>query len=138
MSEDIENVFDSYCKKILRNAAIDFQRSKQKIYRKEVSLELLDNYNFENLCIKPFYEVECRKFKVYSRDIIVKDENLIDVLEKLDDEQTNIILLYYFLDMTDAKIGKYINKSRKAVNKKRLKTLNVMKRLLEDISSEIL
>ncbi len=138
MCENIENVFDSYCKKILRNASIDFQRKKQQLYKKEVSLELLDNYNFENLCVYPVYEIECKKYRIYSCDIIVKDENLIDVLEMLDSEQASIILLYYFLDMTDDKIGKYINKSRKAVNKKRLKTLNVMKSLLKDISNEIL
>ncbi len=137
MNENIENVFDSYCKKILRNAAIDFQRKKQQLYKKEISLELLDNYNSENFCVYQVYEIECKKYRIYSCDIIVRDENLIDVLELLDDEQISIILLYYFLDMTDDKIAKNLNKSRRAVNKKRLNTLNLMKMLLEDILNEL-
>ncbi len=137
MNENIENVFDCYCKKILKNAVIDFQRSKKQLNKKEVPLELLNNFSFQNLCVHPLYEVECKKYRIHSCDIIVRDKNLIEVLEFLDDEQTIIILLYYFLDMTDDKIAKCINKSRRAVNKKRIKTLNVMKRLLEDILNEL-
>lgn len=137
MNEKVENVFDCYCKKILRNAAVDFQRKKQHKCKNEISLEALNNLSVEALRVHPTYELECKKYRINNCDINVTDEKLINVFELLSDEQTAIILLYYFLDMTDDKIAKSLRQSRRTINYKRLKVLSTMKTMLEGVSDDL-
>ncbi len=123
MYENIESVFDSFFKKVLKNAAIDFQIKREKLANKEVSLEVLVDNKIKNFGFYPVYEVECKRYRVLGCDIFIEDENLIKVFDSLNDEQINIILLYYYLDMRDKAIAKLLNKSRACINSNRLKTL---------------
>ena len=64
-------------------------------------------------------------------DIVVKDERLADALGSLSDDKRDIVLLAYFLDMTDQEIADKLNVVRRTVQYRRASSLKEMKKRLE-------
>ena len=56
---------------------------------------------------------------------------------ELPEENCNIILLYYFFDMTDLEISVRLGQKRTAVRNKRYRTLVALQKLLEDENERI-
>ena len=54
-------------------------------------------------------------FRVCGKDVVVSGDMLADALKQLPPEKRDIILLSYFLEMTDAEIGKELNTVRLAL-----------------------
>ncbi len=61
------------------------------------------------------YSVEYTVFLVYGMEIHVYDERLCMAIQKLKERQRNIVLMFYFLDMSDTEIGEIIGISRCSV-----------------------
>ena len=76
-------------------------------------------------------------FNVLGRDVIVNDELIADALRNLPERKRDIILLSYFLDLSDGEIGKRLNLIRATVQYQRTSTLRELKKLMEgDPASE--
>ena len=73
------------------------------------------------------YSVEYTAFLVYGMEIHVYDEHLCKAIQKLKDRQRNIILMFYFLDMSDTEIGEIIGISRCSVYRGRMRALNIIR-----------
>ena len=63
--------------------------------------------------------------------VIVHDDRLAQALTELPGEKRDILLLSYFLDMTDREIADKLNMVRCTVQRKRVKSLEEMKRRME-------
>lgn len=70
-------------------------------------------------------------FDVLGYDIAVKNERLADALGSLSDDKRDIVLLAYFLDMTDQEIAEKLNSVRSTIQYKRTSSLKEMKRRME-------
>lgn len=70
-------------------------------------------------------------FDVLGYDIAVKNERLADALGSLSDDKRDIVLLAYFLDMTDQEIADKLNVVRRTVQYRRASSLKEMKKRLE-------
>ena len=70
-------------------------------------------------------------FDVLGYDIAVKNERLADALCSLSDDKRDIVLLAYFLDMTDQEIADKLNVVRRTVQYRRASSLKEMKKRLE-------
>lgn len=70
-------------------------------------------------------------FDVLGYDIAVKNERLADALGSLSDDKRGIVLLAYFLDMTDQEIADKLNVVRRTVQYRRASSLKEMKKRLE-------
>jgi len=77
-----------------------------------------------------------QSFKVLGRDIIVKNESIAEALRTLSKRDRNIILLSYFLEMSDGEIGKKLNLVRSNVQYYRTNTLKELKKLLEEENAD--
>ena len=77
------------------------------------------------------YPSEHFHFQVQGIGVTVKDEKLADALTALSDEKRDIVLLAYFLDMTDQEIAEALNIVRRTVQYKRTSSLKEMKKRLE-------
>lgn len=69
-------------------------------------------------------------------DVAVKDFLLGAALEKLDANQRDIVLLAYFLDMTDREIAEYLKLVRRTVTYRRGAILKQLKKILEEYPFE--
>ena len=61
------------------------------------------------------YESDYFRFQVSGFDVLVKNELLAEALNALPERKRDIILLSYFLDMSDAEIGELLNVVRTTV-----------------------
>ena len=85
----------------------------------------MDEYNSDYLC-----------FQVSGFDITVKDELLVKALNVLTERKRSIILLSYFLDMSDAAISELLNVIRSTVFRHRKTALVKIKQYLEEKADE--
>ena len=62
----------------------------------------------------------------------MKNDLLYCSLKKLNKEKLDIILLFYFLEMTDQEIGQALKIIRRTVNYKRHRALEELRKFMED------
>lgn len=129
--EDTQRVFDCYCKRILKNEAINIQKHNQYMNSKQVSFTELTPEQLAQICTFDEYSSDSSRFKVLEYDIAVKDELLAEALQELPERKRDIILLSYFLDYNDVEIAELLNLVRRTVNDQRNKALKDLKNRME-------
>lgn len=129
--EDTQRVFDCYCKRILKNEAINIQKHNQYMNSKQVSFTELTPEQLAQICTCDEYSSDYSRFKVLEYDIAVKDELLAEALQELPERKRDIILLSYFLDYNDVEIAELLNLVRRTVNDQRNKALKDLKNRME-------
>lgn len=129
--EDTQRVFDCYCKRILKNEAINIQKHNQYMNSKQVSFTELTPEQLAQICTYDEYSSDYSRFKVLEYDIAVKDELLAEALQELPERKRDIILLSYFLDYNDVEIAELLNLVRRTVNDQRNKALKDLKNRME-------
>jgi RNA polymerase sigma factor (sigma-70 family) len=71
--------------------------------------------------------------------IMVKvfNESLSNALQKMKDKKVNIIIMYYFLEITDSEIADLMGLNRSTVFRNRKKALEELKELIGDNYYEV-
>ena len=135
--KDKQHAFDSFCKKVLKHEARDCYDEIKRRREREVSFSELSERELEQLSTMDKYFATEQIFNVLGRDVIVNDELIADALRNLPERKRDIILLSYFLDLSDGEIGKRLNLIRATVQYQRTSTLRELKKLMEgDPASE--
>lgn len=125
---EIRCAFNGFCKRTLKNEAINAHRDikKQQLYetvfsdllpREESLLYTYDTYFAD--------DIDEKSFCVAGREITFK--LLSEALESLTEEKRDAILLYYFLGMNDAEIARICNVSRSTVQYRRKRAFELLK-----------
>lgn len=127
--ESVRHIFDSYCKKILRQKNTDMQRSEARRRSRECSLSELSP---ESLAQLRYEDVHPMVFEVCGYRIPVNDDRLAAALDKLLREKRDVILLSYFMDMSDREIGELLDMARRTVQHRRSDTLAELRKRMED------
>jgi len=128
--------FDSFCKKILRNHTRNYEKQLRRNRTRECFFEdVCKNPSLQQYFSVPPYE-EAYIFRVLNMDVLVKNLLLGAALEELDAERRDIVLLAYFLEMTDHEIAERLNLIRRTVAYRRGATLKQLKKLLEAYTNE--
>ncbi|MEG1884551.1 MAG: sigma-70 family RNA polymerase sigma factor, partial [Clostridia bacterium] len=69
--------------------------------------------------------------------VSVENDRLSEALRRLPEQKRTIILLYYFLGMNDGEISQRLHLPQKNITKTRQRTLNSLKKNMEDSNDEI-
>ncbi|MCG9968029.1 helix-turn-helix domain-containing protein [Pelotomaculum terephthalicicum JT] len=125
--EHKRHTFDSFCKKILKHEARDYYDELKRRREQEISLDELSKKELVQLAVMDEYFKEIYSFNVLGHDIAVADERIGEALKALPTDRRDIILLFYFLDMTDREIGELLNLVRRTVAYRRTSTLQELK-----------
>ncbi|MCL2501177.1 MAG: hypothetical protein FWE90_12705 [Defluviitaleaceae bacterium] len=123
--------FDSFCKKVLKNEVFNFHNEMKRKQKREKSFSELSPQELAQFCAKDDYFDSMQIFNVLGNDIIVKDGRVAEALKNLTGRKRDIILLSYFLDMSDREIGEKLNLIRATVQYQRSVTLKELKKILE-------
>ncbi len=129
----IRKQFDSFCKTILKNEMIDYERARSYRLKHEVSFSELTEGELEQLKTDDEYIVESEMFRVLDYDIEVKDELIGEALKYLLEKKRNVILLSFFMDMSDTEIAKHMNLVRSTIHHHRVSSLQALKKIMEGI-----
>ena len=68
-----------------------------------------------NVGTTPRYFTDSRTFEVIGHSVCIDDETLAEAISALPVDRRDIILLSYFLDMSDAEIANVLNMVRRSV-----------------------
>lgn len=130
--DDRQLTFDCYCKKILKNEAINIQREYQRLNAKQTSFSDLTAEQLAVLSVYDVYSTDYSSFKVLEYDIAVKDELLAEALQELPEKKRDIVLLSYFLDYSDVEIAELLHLLQRTVGYHRTTALEKLRKRLEE------
>ena len=129
----IRKQFDSFCKTLLKNEMIDYERERSYRLKHEVSFSELTQEELSRMTNTDEYIVESEVFRVLDYDVEVKDELIGEALKYLPEKKRNVILLSFFMDMTDTEIAKHMNLVRSTIYHHRVSSLQALKKIMEGI-----
>lgn len=126
-----QHAFDSFCKKILKHEARDYYDELKRQHRREKTFSDLSAKEMEQLYTVDKYFVTEQIFNVLGLNVIVTDDVIIKALQSLPECKRDIILLSYFLELSDREIGDKLNMLRSTVQYQRTRTLQQIKTFME-------
>lgn len=129
----IKKQFDGFYKTVLKNEMIDYERARSYRLKHEISFSELTEGELEQLKTDDEYIVESEMFRVLDYDIKVKDELIGEALKYLPEKKRNVILLSFFMDMTDTEIAKHMDLVRSTIHHHRVSSLQALKKIMEGI-----
>ena len=129
--ERIQHQYDALAKKTLVGEAKSYRRTLAKRAAREVTFSDLSESELAQLFTTDEYESDYFRFQVSGFDVLVKNELLAEALNALPERKRDIILLSYFLDMSDTEIGELLNVVRTTVFRHRKSALAKIKQYLE-------
>lgn len=71
--------------------------------------------------------MEFMTFQVFGSEVRVHDERLCEAIMKLSEKQRNILLMFYFLEMSDAEISEVLGIARCTVYRNRMRSLDFIR-----------
>ena len=126
----IQNQFGGFCVKVLKNEARYIQREYARRREQEKSLDDLTANELEQTASKDCYFNDEHVFEVMGIPVVVTGNLLADAIAQLPEEKRNVILLSYFLGMSDREISERMNVVRQTISKRRLVTLKELRKYL--------
>lgn len=111
----VQHVFDSFCKKILKNEAIDIRREYARFNQRFTSLEQLSIDSINEMAYWDNYKVESDLFLVLGFEILIKDNQIAEAIHRLSEIRRRVILLYFFSGFNDREIASILGVNSKTV-----------------------
>ncbi|NLI13920.1 MAG: sigma-70 family RNA polymerase sigma factor [Peptococcaceae bacterium] len=127
----VRHQFDSFCRKVLKGEASNYRKALARSLQYEVTLSELSEKELSQLYTMDEYATDYYLFQAMGYDVEVKDALIGEALEALPEKKRNIILLSYFLDMSDAEIGELMNLVRTTIYRHRTSSLQQIKKYME-------
>lgn len=128
--------FNAYCKRVLRNELIDYVRECKRRFNREVALDDLAPHEAKQLFLVDKYFDNQHKNAFCVCGLMISDELLNEALRMLPEEKLQVIILYYFSDMTDIEISELISVPRSTVQYRRTSSFELLKKFLEERADE--
>ncbi|MDL2301027.1 sigma-70 family RNA polymerase sigma factor [Lachnospiraceae bacterium OttesenSCG-928-D06] len=123
--------FDGFCRAVLRNEARDCYRELERQARKEVMFCEMSKRELNSLLIEDSYSIDGATFQVLGYDIWVEGDILVEAILSLPEVRQKIILLAYFMDMSDKEIAQCLDMPKRTVNYGKNMALSQMKKFME-------
>ncbi|SHK78502.1 RNA polymerase sigma factor [Hespellia stercorisuis] len=124
--------FESLLKKVTRGIVTNYRKELSRRQNKEVSFCELPEIVVENFAVWDDYETDYTVFNVCGIDIRVLDDKLAEALKRLPEKKRNILLMFYFLEMSDTEIGDLLNITRRSSHRNRTSSLDEIKKIFKE------
>lgn len=132
----IEHQFDALMKKVLSGEAKNLKSKAANREAHEANFCELSERLVDSFCSYDEHLSDYFSFEVYGFDIIIKNELLGEAVDNLPEKKRMIILMSYFLDMTDYEIADVLNLVRSTVTYHRESALAKLKRFMEEMTDD--
>lgn len=131
-----EQTFDSYMKRLIRNEGRNAKKELARRAEREVSLSALPYDELPTVSHEDRYHLEKLGVHIKGGEVEVFDRLLGQAVMSLAPKWRDVIVMYYFLDMTDEKIGGILQLTTGAIRHRRQTALERLKTVLEDMDYE--
>ena len=129
--EIIQMVFDSFCKKVLKNAAINCFHEIKRHREREQFFSELTKKEWQQIYMEDEYKLERYVFQVLGQEVEVKNLLIAKALRNLPEKKRNVILMYYYLEMTETEIAEQMDLGQSMINYHRINSLKELEEFLE-------
>ncbi len=133
----LEQSLDSFIKTVARNKSIDILREYARQADRETPLsDLSPSEIAKRASVTDSYRLYSRPYQVRNYVVQVSDPVVGEALQYLTPQRREVILLYYFLELTDAEIGRLLHIDNTTAKYRRRSALKQLKKLVEDMNNE--
>ena len=132
----IRHRFDRLCQMAIKGEAINYYKHMDYRRKYEVTFSELSEKELSQFFTMDEYDVENYRFQVLGYDIEVKDALIAESLQSLSDRKRDVILLSYFMDMSDAEIAREMKLVRSTIHEHRKRSLEILKEIMEANTDE--
>ena len=123
----VRHQFDSFCRKVLREESRNYKKQLVRRAEKEINFSELSETELSQRYVMDEYPSDSTFFDVLNYCVAVKDERLADALAALPSKKRDVILLSYFLDMSDTKIAEKLKVVGSTIHRRRTSSLKELK-----------
>lgn len=127
--------YDSYIKKSLKNELRTGIRLAKMYHSRVVNFSEMSKSD-ENKLVKNDQYNFCyfkEKFDTRTFDVLIRDELLYEALCSINSKARIIILLKFWVGLSDQEIGQVLRMNRVSVTKNKNKTLIMLKNIMEEL-----
>ena len=128
--EIVRKKFCAYCIKVLHGEALNYLDELKRQREREVSFSDLLRKDLDVLYSYDDYEL-AEKFTVLGKQVSVRNEWISEALKKLPEKKREIILMLYFLDMTEKEIAVCLKLVQSTVHYHKDDSLRLLRKLME-------
>lgn len=125
------HAFDAFCKRLIRNAAVDaFRKTKRK---QKVEMDIDDPMiaYIHSIQTHDTYTLYSRTYYVKEQPIVVRDKNLGESLQYIIPQKRAVILLSYFAGYNDTEVANILGVSPTSIARRKKSALLRLRELLE-------
>jgi RNA polymerase sigma factor (sigma-70 family) len=127
----IEKQFDHFCKLVLSNESKDIKRHcVYQIQNEKCFCELTPDEE-KQLYVEDKYAIFDMEMPVLNFIVHIHNELLYEAILALAEQKRNILILHYWLDMTDQQIAEELHLPRSTVNCVRTSSIKKLRKLME-------
>ncbi|NSG11499.1 sigma-70 family RNA polymerase sigma factor [Blautia producta] len=130
--QTVMHQFDRKCKLALDGEVADYEKHMAYLQKHEIMFSELLEKETDCFFTTDEYGLEKYYFKVGGYDVEVKDALLAEALETLTERKRDVILLSYFMEMSDADIARQLHLVRSTVHEHRTRSLELLKNKMEE------
>ena len=94
--------FDCLVKRVIDTTVKDYQRELSRRATHEIAFSELPEQELNHVGITDDYDSDYSCFEVLGTKVKVNNEQLADALKILPEKKLDILLMFYFLEMSDA------------------------------------
>lgn len=132
----IRHQFDRICQLALKGEAANYYKQMDYYRKHEILFSEMSDKEMGKLYTMDQYETDYYKFQVLGYDIEVKDALIAEALQSLTEKKRNVILLSYFMEMSDADIAREMKLVRSTIHEHRKLSLEMLRKLMEEKADE--
>ncbi len=129
--EIVSRQFVKYCIEIRHGEELNYLDEMDRLWEKEISFSNLREDVQQQLCS---YDelLETNYFQVMGIKVPVNGEEISDALRRLPEKERMVILMAYFLDMTEKEIAECLNLVQSTVHYHKVDSLQLLKKILKE------
>ena len=134
--ETIQNQFEVFCIRVLQNEARDCYRELERMSKKMVLFSEMTAEQLNSLSSTEEYDSDFYLFEINGYKVRVRNQKIGEAISKLSKKKQDIILLSFFLDMSEADIARYMKLGQSTVHYHKANSLKELKKLMQEKQSE--
>ena len=127
----IQNQFGGFCTRVLKNEANRIRKEYSKQRDSEKSWDDLSQNELEQSAVTDRYFMNEHIFEVQGIPVVVTGDILAEAIAQLPEGKRDVILLSFFLGMSDREISQRLHVVHQTVSKRRLVSLIELRNYLE-------
>jgi len=128
----IRNQFEVFCIRVLQNEARDCYRELERMSKKESLFSELKAQKLNSVSTMQEFDSDCYLFSINGYEIRIKDALIGEAISKLPKKKQDIILLSFFLEMSEADIARQMNLGQSTVHYHKANSLKELKKIMEE------